>query len=103
MEMQDSFARLTNFGDPIQQCVMPLIVMKEGRISPVGTGFMIGVDGLMMTATHVLDEAIKWAVTKVNGDGTIEIHLEFYALWISAEKHGDKNDTLGGLMPIHRI
>ncbi len=103
MEMQDSFTWLTNFGDPIQQCVMPLIVMKDGKISPVGTGFMIGVDGLMMTATHVLDEALKWADTKENDDGTIETLLEFYALWISAERHGEKNDNLGGPMPIHRI
>ena len=103
MDAQDSFALVPNFGHPIQQCVMPLIVMKEGEISPVGTGFMIGADGLMMTAAHVLDEAIKWAVTKNNDDGSIETHLEFYGLWISAERHGENNDNLGGPMPISRI
>jgi len=104
LKISDSFSPLPEFGHRIQQGVMTLITIANGQIIPIGTGFTIAPDGLMMTAVHVIEEAIKRVVSKRNLDGTIEHHLEFYALYLTAKTHGENNEfTLGGLLPIHRV
>lgn len=105
LKISDSFSPLPEFGHRIQQCVMTLITITDGRVIPVGTGFTIAPDGLMMTAVHVIEEAMKRVLSERNvDDGTIEHHLEFYALYLTAKTHGENNElTLGGLLPIHRV
>lgn len=104
LKISDSFSPLPEFGHRIQQCVMTLITIADGQVIPIGTGFTIAPDGLMMTAVHVIEEAIKRVVSVRNADGTIEHRLEFYALYLTAETHGENNElTLGGLIPIHRV
>lgn len=83
---------------------MTLITIADGEIIPIGTGFTITPDGLMMTAVHVIEEAIKSTVLKRNDDGSIGYHLEFYALYLTAKTHGENNElVLGGLMPIQKV
>ena len=104
LKISDNFSPLPEFGHRIQQCVMTLITIADGRVIPVGTGFTIAADGLMMTAVYVIEEAIKRVASGKNVDGTIEHHLEFYALYLTAKTHGENNElTLGGLLPIHKV
>ena len=104
LKITDSFSPLPEFGHRIQQCVMTLITIADGQIIPIGTGFTVAPDGLMMTAVHVIEEAIKSVVSKRNADGTIEHHLELYALYLTDKIHGENEElTLGGLLPIHRV
>jgi len=104
LKISDSFSPLTEFGHRIQQSVMTLITLVDGQVNPIGTGFTIAPDGLMMTAVHVIQEALKGVAIKRNGDGTVEHVLEFYALYITSKTHGENNEhTPGGLLPIQRV
>ena len=82
--------------------VMPLMTIADGQLQGVGTGFMIS-DGLMITAVHVIAEGIKRGIKKTNADGSIEILLGFYALYMSNQKYPESNECFGGLLPIHRV
>jgi len=104
LKITETFSPLPEFGHKIQQSVMTLITIADGQIIPVGTGFTISVDGLMMTAVHVIEQAVKKMVSKRYDDGRIENHLEFYALYLTDKRHGQNNDfVLGGLLPIHKV
>lgn len=104
LKISDSFSPLPEFGHRIQQGVMTLITIADGRVTPVGTGFTIAPDGLMMTAAHVIEEAMKRVVPVRKADGTVERRLEFYALYLTAKTHGENGEfTFGGLLPIHRV
>jgi len=68
------------FGDRIQQTIMPIITMADNRPIPVGTGFMIGADGLMMTAAHVIHAAVEKGGRRLSPDGSFYDHQELYVL-----------------------
>jgi hypothetical protein len=91
------------FGSPHQQVVMPLFTMRGDDFVPIGTGFTVGGDGLMMTASHVVLEVAHAAGNSVS-EGPQEIQGgEFYALYVSEEKHGPNNEHfVGGLWPIQK-
>lgn len=104
LRISDSFSHLKELGHSTQQCVMPLITIVDGRATHIGTGFTIAPDGLMITAVHVIEEAIKQVVSGRNIDGTIELPQEFYALYLTAKTHGENNELiLGGPLPIHKV
>lgn len=62
---KNKFYSLEEFGSRVQQCVMALFVLHEGKEIPIGTGFMIGVDGLMLTTGHVIDEAYSYSAKRL--------------------------------------
>jgi hypothetical protein len=104
IEISEPFSPLTEFGHRIQQCVMTLVVIDDGAIVPLGTGFTIAVDGLLMTASHVITEAMKRAVLRPNANGEMERHLALFALYLTSETHSDNKDQLiGGLIPISHV
>lgn len=101
--IKEDFGPLPEFGRRIQQGIMTLICIADGNIVPVGTGFVIAADGLMMTATHVVEEALKHAPQKVEGKSKLQLP-EFYALYLTDQTHGENNEfTLGGFLPIQRV
>ena len=95
----ERFSKFPEFGHPIQQLVLPLAVVTEDSYKPLGTGFMITSNGLLMTAKHVIKEGIKHGVIKhIDGDN-IEYELRFFAIFATINPNDD-NSLMGGLIPI---
>ncbi|MCP5345359.1 MAG: serine protease [Gammaproteobacteria bacterium] len=105
IQITENFQPLDEFGHFTQQAIMPIIAAKQGRYWPVGTGFMISPDGLMMTAAHVIQEAYFRVMGKQPEDGKHhEIEMELYALYITNEKHGPNNEhNVGGFISISNV
>lgn len=106
IDCPDNFSPLKEFGHHIQQLVMSLVVVKGDRIFPVGTGFMVGHDGLMMTAAHVVQEVhhIVYGAHPPAGGGEFEFDCRIYALYCTAEKlEENENRLLGGLLPVMKV
>lgn len=97
------FEQFSEFGNAIQQCVLPLVVKIDDKIQPVGTGFIVNASGLFVTAAHVLEAAANFAVRHRRDDGTYYNHYEFYALYASNKAIPDSDNTLGGLLPIDYV
>jgi hypothetical protein len=97
-----SFFPVTEFGSAIQQVAMPLVTLVDDHLVPLGTGFMIAADGLMMTASHVIDQATRASGKRI-GAPAARVHREFYALYVTAERLSDASENnLGGLWPVDR-
>lgn len=78
---------------------MPLVTIIEDHLVPLGTGFMIAPDGLMLTAGHVVDEAVE----NTRRRSRQPHQYELYAVYASNERHGpDAAHHIGGLWPIDR-
>jgi len=104
LTVSDSFSPLPEFGHRIQQAVMPIITRVDGEFTPLGTGFVIGADGLIMTAAHVIEEAYSRRVRRINSEGNPYDHYELYALYVTDELNSkDKEEYFGGAWPIDRV
>ena len=100
----DNFQSLDKFGHKIQQMAMPIVAGSNGEFTPVGTGFTITPGGLMMTATHVLQEAHERCGGDDRGVDISNSRMELYALYVTSEKHSAEDESLvGGMWPIRRV
>lgn len=103
MKITEDFQALDEFGHTTQQAIMPIVAGKNGNYWPLGTGFMVGANGVMMTATHVLKEAYLKGTGQHPKRGALEADMELYALYITNERHGPNNENyVGGPWPIDR-
>lgn len=99
----DQFAPFPKVGHHIQQSVMPLLVISGQALIALGTGFMITEDGLLMTAAHVAQEAVKYGVRSRRQDGGFDYELSLYALYITNQKDDNSGQHVGGVLPIHKF
>ena len=99
-QIPEGFSAFPEFAHHVQQSVMPLLTMCESSVIAIGTAFAISADGLLMTAAHVVQEAIKQAVARKRADGGLEYELQFYALYLTDQKHGEHDEYVGGALPV---
>lgn len=78
-----------------QSCIMPIMVVSEGIISLIGTGFNIAPTGILVTARHVALEALNLYEHRPNS--TISV------MWMSSGAGEDVPDLLGGLISVRHI
>jgi len=92
------------FGSELQKVVMPLFAVDGENIVSIGTGFVIGGNQLMMTAAHVVKEALAMGRRVLGQDGKWIDANGLYALYVSSERHGPELEHhLGGLLPIDHV
>jgi hypothetical protein len=96
----EGFSAFPEIGHHIQQSVMPLLTMSGNSLVAIGTGFVITSDGLMMTAAHVIEEAVKQGIPRKRPDGGFDYLLQFYALYITNKTDDDSGHYIGGVLPI---
>jgi hypothetical protein len=101
-QLNSDFKQFPYLGCNIQECVLPIIAKADDNLYPVGSGFIIQPDGLMMTASHVLDEInrIKSQCELINNH---LCPLEIYAIYLSTTPNEEGLDLWGGLWPIDHI
>jgi hypothetical protein len=102
-EMTSDFTALPSFGDKIQQIIMPLVTRVNGEFKPLGTGFMIGSSGLMMTAKHVVEYAERTKTRKLDENGKFYDHIELYALFVTNQINEEDGNYFGGPLPIQKV
>lgn len=89
-------------GSRTHQFVLPLIAKIDDTIYPVGTGFVLNPNGLIVTASHVLEAAHKHGMRRMGQNGFYH-HYEFYACYSNSEISSEGSDLFGGLLPVSNI
>ena len=94
----NDFVALEKCDHDLQEMIMPIVATGDSQVFPLGTGFVISHDGLLMTAKHVIEEHLAgMACNRESGD-LYEV-TGLYAMYISKEVNSD-NSNFGGLWPI---
>ena len=90
-------------GSAFTQTIMPLFKRCGDEFLPIGTGFVVGVDGLLITAKHVVLDAVKQGAQITDIGRRATDAFEAYALWATDERHGPNNEhRVGGFLPIQK-
>ena len=90
------FVAIHPFPHPIQRAVMPVVAMKDDYVRGIGTCFAISSQGLILTARHVIEDALQIDAGGESADPD---------LWIGAlyaAETGEDN-RLGGLLPASKV
>jgi S1-C subfamily serine protease len=95
------FHPLPKVGDRVQQVVMPLIMVEGNEVIPLGTGFTITSDGLMVTARHVIEEAEKRERLRTGNRRISDLRQDIFALYMIAH-HADGR-VCGGTLPVRKV
>jgi hypothetical protein len=103
-EIPKGFSAFPRFPDFVQRTVMPVLTIANENLVAVGTCFAVTSDGLVMTAAHVIHEAVKRG-TKVEGpNGGFDYELELYAVYVTDHQHPDNRiQYVGGVLPIRKV
>lgn len=102
LELEEvDFVKITGFPHELQKAVMPVVAYRNNQIRLLGTCFAVSDQGLVITARHVLDEAINimdWS------SGTPDDPWWVGALYISEPSIGDDvADLFGGIIQANKI
>ena len=92
----EDFVTIRSFPHMTQMTVMPVVAMKGDNVRAVGTCFAISSQGLVLTARHVIEDALK-----IGGGGK----MADPGMWIGAlytAETGEDN-MLGGLLPVRKL
>jgi len=81
-----------NWNFPVEQAVLPLVQETGGKLSGLGTGFIINPSGLFITATHVLEEAQKHVIRRVDERGKAYDEYRVFGLCLP-ENPSSENET----------
>ena len=99
--VNERFTKVGPFPHPTQMSVMPVVAMKGQRLRGVGTCFAISTHGLVMTARHVLEDALE-----LDDNGEKKEPDQWIGVLYAAEPEPDSRnipDLIGGLLPANNI
>jgi S1-C subfamily serine protease len=95
---------LTIFPSPLQMSVMPVVAYREGEIRMLGTCFAFTNNGLVLTARHVIDEALQ--ITGWSADTPPVLQGGWHIGAIYTSEHPEKvakNTVFGGILPARKL
>lgn len=96
----DDFPTIQMLPHPTQRAVMSVVAVKHDQIRPVGTCFAISNHGLVLTARHVVDEAL--GLVADSGEPSEKAWIG--ALYLSEPAPGDDvPDKLGALLIANKV
>ena len=90
------FVTIRPFPHPTQMAVMPVVAMKGDYVRAVGTCFAISSQGLVLTARHVIEDALEIDAKGEMADPDMGIGALYTA------ETGEDN-KLGGLLPARNL
>lgn len=96
------FATIGPFPHQTQMSIMPVVAMKGQYLRGVGTCFAISSQGLVMTARHVIEDALEIDDNGEKKDPDLGIGA-VYAAEPGREDVGKVPDLLGGPLPAHKV
>ena len=91
-----NFVAIQPFPHSTQKTIMPVVAMKGDHVRAVGTCFAISSQGLVLTARHVIEDALS---IDANGEMT-DLEMEIGAVY--AADTGE-DDLLGGPLPASKV
>ena len=97
---KEEFTEVGPFPHPTQMSVMPVVALKGQNLRAVGTCFAISSHGLVITARHVLEEALQ-----LDDNGKKKDQDQWVgALYVSKPALNDVEvpDLFGGMLPAKR-
>lgn len=98
------FARIPDFPHPTQMSVMPVVAYRDNQIKMLGTCFAISNHGLVITARHVLDVAVRITGWSTGQPRKHDKEWWVGALYVSKPIPGeDEHNLLGGIIPANKI
>ena len=90
------FVTIRPFPHKTQMTVMPVVAMKGDYVRAVGTCFAISFQGLVLTASHVIVDALE-----IDAGGEMaDPDMGIGALYVAETGEGD---MLGGLLPVGKL
>lgn len=92
-----SFQDIDGSPHPTQMAVMQVVAYKDDLFRPVGTCFSITNFGLVLTARHVVDDALKIANDRAFLDEGWGIGVLYVA---EPRKEDEVTDKVGGILPV---
>ncbi|MCY4420113.1 MAG: serine protease, partial [Gammaproteobacteria bacterium] len=101
-EDDEDFATIEPFPHQTQMSIMPVVAMKGQYLRGVGTCFAISSQGLVLTARHVIEDALELDEHGEKKDTDLWIGA-LYAAEPEPEDVGRIPDLLGGLIPARRV
>ena len=102
-EFQDEdFATIGPFPHQTQMSIMPVVAMKGQYLRGVGTCFAISSQGLVITARHVIEDALEIDDNGEKKDPDLWVGA-VYAAELGLEDLGEVPDLLGGPLPAHKV
>ena len=95
-------ATIGPFPHQTQMSIMPVVAMKGQYLRGVGTCFVVSSQGLVMTARHVIEDALEIDDNGEKKDPDLGIGA-VYAAEPGREHLGKVPDLLGGPLPAHKV
>src|SRR6185312_7358644 len=99
----EGFSGFPQIGHHVQESVLPLLTISGAALVGIGTGFTVTPNGLIVTAAHVIAEALTHGIPKVRPDGGFDYELQFYALYLTNRQDKETGHYIGGVLPISKV
>lgn len=98
----DNFPTIQPSPHPLQTHVMPVVAYRGNKVRPVGTCFAISNIGLVLTARHVVEEALQIARLGSNTGGSPKTEWGLGCVYVSTER-SETVDFVGGIIPARKV
>lgn len=96
------FTTVGPFPHPVQKSIMPVVAVRGTEIRPIGSCFAISNSGLLITAKHVIDEALGFT-----GRNKLEHGPTYPDCWLqviyASDEHNEDGSLVGGPLHVNKV